>query len=56
MAVQQVVDGLEAEQDAELVLEDASQVAAVEGSDPILGPGPGFHASLEAEQFRPREE
>ena len=52
-AMQQVVDGLEAQEHAELPLEDAAEVGAVEGADAVLGRGAGLEPLAEAGQFRP---
>src|SRR5512135_3423622 len=53
--VQQVVNGLEAQEHAELVLEDALEVAAVERTDAVLGLRPRLQPLLEAEPLRPGE-
>jgi hypothetical protein len=46
---------LQTHQHAELVLQDALQVAAVERAEAVLGRRSGFQPLLEAEQFRPGE-
>ena len=45
--MEQVVDGLEAHQHAELLLEDPADVGAPEGADAVLGPGRGVEPLLE---------
>ena len=52
VAMEQVVDGLELEGHAELVLKDASQVGSVEGADAVLGRGPGLQPLPKAIQLR----
>src|SRR5262249_31014236 len=52
-AVEQVVDGLLAQAHAELALEEAAQVGAVEGADAVLGRGPGLDPPAEALQLGP---
>ena len=44
-AMQQVIDRLPAQADAEFLLQDAVQVLAAEGTDAILGGGPGLEGS-----------
>src|SRR5690242_918073 len=50
--MEEVIHRLEAELDAELLLQDAAQVLAVEGGPAILGGGPGLDPLLEADQLR----
>src|SRR4051812_46911787 len=51
--MEQVVDGLESREHAEFLLEDALQIAAMEGADPILRSWPGLDPLLEPESLRP---
>jgi hypothetical protein len=55
VTVQQVVDGLRTHRHAELVLQDALQVAAGERAEAVLGRRSGFQPLWEAEQFRSGE-
>src|SRR3954469_2646481 len=50
--MQQVVHRLEAELHAELGLQDAADVRAVEGGPAVLGGGAGLDSLLEADQLR----
>lgn len=49
--MQQVVDRLKAQEDAELVLEDASQVGSIEGADAVLGRGTGLDSPAKLLEF-----
>ena len=51
-AMQQVIDRLPAQADAEFLLQDAAQVLAAEGADAILGGGPGLEAVSEPRHIR----
>ena len=51
-AMQQVIDRLPAQADAEFLLQDAVQVLAAEGADAILGGGPGLEAVSEPRHIR----
>ena len=51
-AMQQVIDRLPAQADAEFLLQDAAQVLAAEGADAILGGGPSLEAVSEPRHIR----
>src|ERR1700733_11531757 len=53
VSMEQVVDGLELEDHAELAFEDEPQVVPREGADAVLGRGPGLQPLAEPVQSRP---
>ena len=53
VAMEQVVDGLEAQEYAEFTLKDAPEVGAVERADAVLGGGPGLESLAKAGQTGP---